>query len=107
MLPSLYKFRFISFPHVGLNVHISKILQFYIAAYREKLEAFLLRSMESGLISDGVLAQDMNQASSFWRIREVPFSNSINFTSVVLLFYLLLLPLVSVTFDPEMNAYYL
>ncbi|KAJ6801016.1 putative D-2-hydroxyglutarate dehydrogenase, mitochondrial [Iris pallida] len=37
---------------------------------RAKLEAFLLRYMEDGLISDGVLAQDMNQASSFWRIRE-------------------------------------
>ncbi|KAJ0040848.1 hypothetical protein Pint_28378 [Pistacia integerrima] len=37
---------------------------------REKIEAFLLRSMEDGLISDGVLAQDINQASSFWRIRE-------------------------------------
>ncbi|OMO84508.1 Ubiquitin-conjugating enzyme, E2 [Corchorus olitorius] len=37
---------------------------------REKLEAFLLSSMEGGLISDGVLAQDINQASSFWRIRE-------------------------------------
>lgn len=38
---------------------------------REKLEAFLLRSMEGGLISDGVLAQDINQISSFWQIREV------------------------------------
>ncbi|XP_065852476.1 D-2-hydroxyglutarate dehydrogenase, mitochondrial [Euphorbia lathyris] len=37
---------------------------------KEKLEAFLLRAMESGLVSDGVLAQDINQASSFWRIRE-------------------------------------
>ncbi|KAF6163059.1 hypothetical protein GIB67_001387 [Kingdonia uniflora] len=37
---------------------------------KEKLEAFLLRSMEGGLISDGVVAQDINQASSFWRIRE-------------------------------------
>ncbi|XP_052196670.1 D-2-hydroxyglutarate dehydrogenase, mitochondrial isoform X2 [Diospyros lotus] len=37
---------------------------------REKLEAFLLRSMEGGLVSDGVLAQDINQALSFWRIRE-------------------------------------
>ncbi|KAF8410542.1 hypothetical protein HHK36_003073 [Tetracentron sinense] len=37
---------------------------------REKLEAFLLRSMEGGLISDGVVAQDINQASSFWHIRE-------------------------------------
>ncbi|XP_077247811.1 FAD-linked oxidases family protein isoform X2 [Tasmannia lanceolata] len=37
---------------------------------KEKLEAFLLRSMERGLISDGVVAQDINQASSFWRIRE-------------------------------------
>lgn len=38
---------------------------------REKLEAFLLHAMEVGLISDGVLAQDINQASSFWRVREV------------------------------------
>ncbi|KAJ7944214.1 D-2-hydroxyglutarate dehydrogenase, mitochondrial-like [Quillaja saponaria] len=37
---------------------------------KQKLEAFLLRSLENGLISDGVLAQDINQASSFWRIRE-------------------------------------
>ncbi|XP_028554892.1 probable D-2-hydroxyglutarate dehydrogenase, mitochondrial isoform X1 [Dendrobium catenatum] len=37
---------------------------------RTKLEAFLLRSMEVGLISDGVIAQDLNQASSFWQIRE-------------------------------------
>ncbi|XP_050228813.1 D-2-hydroxyglutarate dehydrogenase, mitochondrial [Mercurialis annua] len=37
---------------------------------KEKLEAFLLSSMESGLISDGVIAQDINQASSFWHIRE-------------------------------------
>lgn len=37
---------------------------------KAKLEAFLLRYMEDGLISDGVLAQDMNQASSFWHIRE-------------------------------------
>lgn len=37
---------------------------------REKLEAFLLRSMEGELISDGVLAQDINQGLSFWRIRE-------------------------------------
>ncbi|KAK9678386.1 hypothetical protein RND81_11G207800 [Saponaria officinalis] len=37
---------------------------------REKLETFLFRSMESGLISDGTIAQDINQASSFWRIRE-------------------------------------
>ncbi|XP_024030195.1 D-2-hydroxyglutarate dehydrogenase, mitochondrial [Morus notabilis] len=37
---------------------------------REKLEAFLLHAMEVGLISDGALAQDINQASSFWHIRE-------------------------------------
>ncbi|XP_057952890.1 D-2-hydroxyglutarate dehydrogenase, mitochondrial isoform X2 [Malania oleifera] len=37
---------------------------------REKLEAFLLGAMERGLVSDGVLAQDINQAASFWRIRE-------------------------------------
>lgn len=27
--------------------------------------------MEGGLISDGAIAQDINQASSFWQIREV------------------------------------
>ncbi|CAI0392429.1 unnamed protein product [Linum tenue] len=37
---------------------------------KEKLEKFLVGSMESGLISDGVLAQDINQASAFWRLRE-------------------------------------
>nr|VDD41032.1 unnamed protein product [Brassica oleracea] len=37
---------------------------------REKLEGFLLKSLEQGLVSDGVIAQDINQASSFWRIRE-------------------------------------
>lgn len=29
--------------------------------------------MEGGLISDGVIAQDIKQASSFWRIREVKY----------------------------------
>ncbi|CAA0839247.1 D-2-hydroxyglutarate dehydrogenase-mitochondrial [Striga hermonthica] len=37
---------------------------------KEKLESFLLQCMESGLLKDGVIAQDVNQASSFWRIRE-------------------------------------
>ncbi|XP_021833853.1 D-2-hydroxyglutarate dehydrogenase, mitochondrial isoform X2 [Prunus avium] len=37
---------------------------------RQKLEGFLLHAMEAGLISDGALAQDINQASSFWHIRE-------------------------------------
>ncbi|PON99553.1 Glycolate oxidase subunit [Trema orientale] len=37
---------------------------------KEKLEAFLLHAMEVGLISDGALSQDINQASSFWRLRE-------------------------------------
>ncbi|KAK7307505.1 hypothetical protein VNO77_40633 [Canavalia gladiata] len=36
----------------------------------QKLEAFLLHSMENELISDGVLAQDISQASSFWLLRE-------------------------------------
>ena len=50
----------------------SNLICFYhIWITREKLEAFLLRSMEDGLISDGVLAQDINQISSFWQIREV------------------------------------
>lgn len=39
--------------------------------FREKLEAFLLSAMEGGLISDGTVAQDIQQASSVWRIREV------------------------------------
>ncbi|KAJ0963156.1 hypothetical protein J5N97_028278 [Dioscorea zingiberensis] len=37
---------------------------------RAKLETFLVNSMEGGLILDGAIAQDINQASSFWRIRE-------------------------------------
>ncbi|RYR10786.1 hypothetical protein Ahy_B05g079269 isoform C [Arachis hypogaea] len=37
---------------------------------KQKLEAFLLGSMENELISDGALAQDINQASSFWLLRE-------------------------------------
>ncbi|CAN1225796.1 D-2-hydroxyglutarate dehydrogenase, mitochondrial [Linum perenne] len=37
---------------------------------KEKIEKFLLGSMESGLVSDGVLAQDINQASAFWHLRE-------------------------------------
>ncbi|VFQ62761.1 unnamed protein product [Cuscuta campestris] len=37
---------------------------------KERLETFLLDSMESGLIPDGVVAQDINQASSCWHIRE-------------------------------------
>ncbi|CAI8588640.1 unnamed protein product [Vicia faba] len=37
---------------------------------KQKLEAFLLGSMENELIADGVLAQDINQASTFWNIRE-------------------------------------
>ncbi len=38
---------------------------------RQKFESFLLGSVENELIADGVLAQDINQASTFWRIREV------------------------------------
>ncbi|XP_057766180.1 D-2-hydroxyglutarate dehydrogenase, mitochondrial isoform X2 [Salvia miltiorrhiza] len=37
---------------------------------KEKLEAFLVQAIESELLTDGVVAQDINQASSFWRIRE-------------------------------------
>ncbi|KAL5713355.1 D-2-hydroxyglutarate dehydrogenase [Ranunculus cassubicifolius] len=37
---------------------------------KEKLDSFLVRCMESGLILDGVVAQDINQSSTFWRIRE-------------------------------------
>ncbi|CAD6341814.1 unnamed protein product [Miscanthus lutarioriparius] len=37
---------------------------------KTKLEAFLLRSMEDGLVADGVIAQDISQATNFWQIRE-------------------------------------
>ncbi|XP_028232648.1 D-2-hydroxyglutarate dehydrogenase, mitochondrial-like isoform X2 [Glycine soja] len=43
---------------------------------RQKPEAFLLGSMENEMISDGVLAQDINQASSFWLLREVHIFHS-------------------------------
>nr|GFC40847.1 D-2-hydroxyglutarate dehydrogenase, mitochondrial [Tanacetum cinerariifolium] len=36
----------------------------------EKLEAFLFHAMEVGLVSDGAIAQDSSQASSFSHIRE-------------------------------------
>lgn len=39
--------------------------------FRAKLEAFLLRTLEEGVILDGAIAQDISQASIFWRIREV------------------------------------
>ncbi|KAF8018718.1 hypothetical protein BT93_H3578 [Corymbia citriodora subsp. variegata] len=42
---------------------------------KEKLEAFLVHAMEGGLISDGVVAQDIQQASSVWKIR---YSRSID-----------------------------
>ncbi|XP_078180819.1 FAD-linked oxidases family protein [Carex rostrata] len=37
---------------------------------KAKLEAFLLRTLEEGVILDGAIAQDISQASIFWRIRE-------------------------------------
>ena len=65
------------FSHFTRTVCSFLNLQFYVNSSREKLEAFLLHSMEGGLISDGVLAQDINQASSFWHIREVHISISL------------------------------
>lgn len=38
---------------------------------REKLDAFLESTMEKGLVADGVVAQGMSQAASFWQLREV------------------------------------
>nr|GFD01510.1 D-2-hydroxyglutarate dehydrogenase, mitochondrial [Tanacetum cinerariifolium] len=38
---------------------------------KEKLEVFLLHAMEVGLVSDGAIAQDSSQASSFLHICEV------------------------------------
>jgi len=37
---------------------------------REKLESFLFKAIDVGIVSDGVLAQDRTQASSLWRLRE-------------------------------------
>lgn len=63
----------------GLRDPLSSVHNFYVLIEttgsmeshdKEKLEAFLLQSMDSGLITDGVLAQDINQTSSFWHIRE-------------------------------------
>ncbi|KAK3026542.1 hypothetical protein RJ639_041839 [Escallonia herrerae] len=53
-----------------LGMEVARSGRVLVLGSREKLEAFLLHSMEGGLISDGVLAQDINQASSFWHIRE-------------------------------------
>jgi len=39
-------------------------------ALRERLEAALADSIESGLVSDAAIAQDGTQARAFWRIRE-------------------------------------
>lgn len=50
--------------------HVIKVL-YILYISRQKLEAFLLGSMENELVSDGVLAQDINQATTFWRLREV------------------------------------
>lgn len=38
---------------------------------REKLDAFLESTMEKGLVADGVVAQGISQAASFWQLREV------------------------------------
>lgn len=47
------------------------IFYFFWVIFRSKLEAFLGHSMENGIIDDGVIAQDMSQTFSFWRMREV------------------------------------
>lgn len=49
--------------------------------------------MEGGLISDGVISQDINQASSFWRIREV------NIIFLMLIDFLYTLPYVHTVLD--------
>uniref|UniRef100_A0A0A9DTE9 Uncharacterized protein n=1 Tax=Arundo donax TaxID=35708 RepID=A0A0A9DTE9_ARUDO len=54
------------------SLHLLRLGLLFICVFcRAKLEAFLLRSMEDGLVADGVIAQDISQASNFWRIREV------------------------------------
>ena len=55
------------------HVHTNKTLLSCLGISREKLEAFLIHAMEVGLVSDGALAQDINQALSFWLLREVSF----------------------------------
>ncbi|CAA7395214.1 unnamed protein product [Spirodela intermedia] len=61
------------------NPFSSSMYDFYVliettgsdeASDKSKLEAFLGRSMENGIIDDGVIAQDMSQTMSFWRMRE-------------------------------------
>lgn len=37
---------------------------------KEKMERFLERAIAAGLLADGVLAQDLSQARSFWKLRE-------------------------------------
>ncbi|KAL2649538.1 hypothetical protein R1flu_017666 [Riccia fluitans] len=39
---------------------------------KEKLDAFLESALEKELIKDGAVAQDISQAASFWKVREVP-----------------------------------
>jgi hypothetical protein len=56
---------------------VSLLSCLWLSFCRTKLEAFLLRSMEDGLVADGVIAQDISQASNFWRIREVVILQSI------------------------------
>lgn len=41
------------------------------AISREKLDNFLEECMDNGLIADGVVAQDSQQFTYFWRLREV------------------------------------
>jgi hypothetical protein len=38
--------------------------------------------MENELIADGVLAQDINQASTFWRLREVVIFHPLLFRQI-------------------------
>lgn len=74
---------------------------FYFDISRQKLEAFLLGSMENELISDGVLAQDINQASSFWLLREVSI-----FHSMILLFGAIVYALQNLEYIPAVLSFY-
>ncbi|XP_076936460.1 D-2-hydroxyglutarate dehydrogenase, mitochondrial-like, partial [Bidens hawaiensis] len=85
---TLYAFEFLDAQAMNMVLHHldgvwnplpSSIYNFYVLIEttgsnelndKEKLEAFLLHAMESGLVYDVALAQNFSQASSFWRIRE-------------------------------------
>ncbi|CAI9291194.1 unnamed protein product [Lactuca saligna] len=75
----LYAFEFVDHLDSVQTPLASSIYNFYVLIEttgsnesndRENVEGFLVDAMKSGLISDGAISKDLNQALSFWRIRE-------------------------------------